>query len=321
MPRHTRLLVAASMLAVGACSETTRPADGVRFSLYLTDAPGDVRVWASFSDIYLQGEDGRQSLLDGSTDLIEITALVGTVEQLVNGAELPMGAAGEIRAVVDRAVLDDGDGGVFAMGGGLHPEGADVTGVLRCPSCSESGIKIKMTAGDDEVLLDAASATLLMDFDVSQSFGQSTSRRGEPTWIMNPVIFGTLTLGEAQDEAPLPAGAIQGNVQLPFFTFVPQCPSGTPRDLSSFTPTATMIGVTDEEGNPVMRTGSTDAAGSFEIPFLAGGDYEMGQAEADFGTHRLVFNASVVPGSVHLEDDQVVTTVTYFINSMQCMPA
>lgn len=319
MSTNVRLLAAASVLALAACTDTTAPADGVRFSLYLTDAPGDVRVWASFSDIYVQGEGGRTSLLDAPTEMIELTALVGTVEQLVNDAELPFGTAGQIRAVVDQAVLDDGDGGVYALGGGMHPEGPEVTGVLRCPSCSQSGIKIVLTGGSDEVLLDAGSATLLLDFDVSQSFGRGKGRGGTPMWMMHPVIVGTLTLGEAADEAPLPAGMIQGHVQLPFFGFVPQCPPGVNRDLSSFIPRAEMIGVTDDEGNPLVRTGSTEPTGAFEIPFLAGGDYEMDQVDAEFGDHRLQFTTSVVPGSVHLEDDQVVTDVTYFIDSMQCL--
>lgn len=318
MRKRWSVLGVMTVLGLAACnSDTTGPTDGVRFSMYLTDAPGDVRAWASFSDIYVEGEDGRQSLLTEPTELIELTALVGVVQELVHGADIPWGTGGQVRAVVDQAILEDGDGNAFGYGDPLHPEGTEIVGDLRCPSCSTSGLKVKLTDGSEEVFLDGAGASLLLDFDVAQSFAADQGAKGG--WKMHPVILGTLTLGEASAETSLPTGMIQGTVQLPFFGFVPQCPPGTPRDLSSFVPTATMAGVLDDAGEPIVRTGSTSAAGSFEIPFLAAGDYELGQDVTDFGSHRLVFSTMIIPAFVSLAEDQAVPA-SYQILSMACEP-
>jgi len=313
----TTLMVAA--LGLGACTDATAPNQGVRFSMYLTDAPGDVRAWVSFSDIYLQGGEGRTSLLEAPTDLIELTALVGVVQELVGGAVLPLSTAGQLRAVVHQAVLEDGDGNVYSLGGAVHPEGLPTKGDLRCPSCTQSGLKVRLSHEYDEVVLDAEAATLLLDFDVSQSFGRGRSNGKTSSWTMHPVNIGTLTLGEASEgEDILPQGMIRGAVQPPFFTPVPDCPPGTPRNLSSFIPVAEMAGMTDELGNPLVRTGSTSTNGIFEIPFLGGGEYTLGNAPVDFDTHRLVFNASVIPGIVTVGENQVVGGVTYYVSSMAC---
>ena len=310
-------LGAASLLCLSACSDTAAPTDGVRFSLYLTDAPGDVRAWASFTEIYVQGGGGgRQALLSEPTELIELTALVGLVQELAAEGGIPLGTAGQIRAVIDQAVLEDGDGNAFGFGGAVHPEETPVTGELLCPSCTTTGIKIVMTGGSDDVSFDQSSASLLLDFDVAQSFDKASPHGG---WVMHPVIMGTLTQSDGGSEAPIPTGMIQGNVQLPFFGFVPECPPGTPRDLSSFVPLATMAGMTDGSGNPIVRSGSTTAAGAFEIPFLDAGDYDLSQAATEFGTYRLVFSASVIPGSVSLTDGGVANA-SYMIQTMACEP-
>ena len=310
-----------ALLAASACADATGPDEGVHFSLYLTDAPGDVTVWVSFSEVYLQGEDGRTPLLPATTDLIELTALVGLVEELTDDIVLPMYSAGQLRVVIDQAVLEDGDGNVFTMGGAVHPEGLATTGDLRCPSCGTSGLKVRLTQPDDELVLTAGSATLLLDFDVAQSFGRSHSRGGTQTWIMRPTIVGTLVQGEEDDGVDiLPQGAIRGSVQLPFFTPVPDCPAGTRRDLTSFVPTAFMAEVQDDDGNPLRRTGSTSSAGTFEIPFLAAGGYTLGNVAMEFDTHRLVFNADPIPGFVTVMEDQVVSGVNYRVTSMACEP-
>ena len=319
MIRSLRITLCLSLVALAACAETTAPRDGVRLSVFLTDAPGDVRVWASFSDIYLQGDGGRTHLLDAPTDLIEVTALVGVVEELVGDLVLPMSSAGQLRVVVDQAVLEDGEGNVFALGGAEHPDGLQTTGPLRCPSCSQSGLKVRMVHESDDVVLDSEVATLLLDFDVSQSFGKAASRGGSAAWIMSPVIIGTLTeASSGGGDEIIPQGMVRGLVQLPFFSTVPQCPPGMPRDLGSFVPTAEMEGVTDDEGNPLVRTGSTDAGGRFEVPFLAPGTYELGNSVVEFETHRLVFSARAVPGLVSLAENQVVEGVTYQVASMAC---
>ena len=88
--------------------------------------------------------------------------------------------------------------------------------------------------------------------------------------------------------------------------------------VTSFVPTATMSGHTDSDGNPIVRSGTTDATGTFSIPFLDEGEYMIGHSVADFGTHRLVFAASATPLQVMVGADEVVGGVTFNVIGATC---
>lgn len=188
------LLVAAAV----ACDSPTGLGSG-RLNLLLTDAPGDVvKAVVTIDRIYLQpSEDsdaGRIVLLedDVTTDLL---TLADSLHSLIQGATIPEGSYTQLRFVISGAYLEvEGTGAtneIYASSptyAGL-PAGAVVTGSLQMPSFALTGIKVTLpgdavTIGDDDIV------TLVVDFDVSQSFGKAAGASG--MWVMTPVLHGSI---------------------------------------------------------------------------------------------------------------------------------
>ncbi|TVP59264.1 MAG: DUF4382 domain-containing protein [Gemmatimonadales bacterium] len=311
------------VVAITACNEGVVGStdgdteEGVSLvSVYLTDAPGDVAaVWVEVEEIYLQGgSEGRVYLLDEPTELIELTSLVGLAEPLVLDAEVESDRYGQLRFVIGGAVLEAADGSVYSKDGTAHPEGLPTTGELHCPSCSQSGIKVVLQG--DDITFDGGADDLLLDFDVTQTFGHRAGQSGR--WIMRPVIHGVRMVE---------MGRISGTVALatddagePVVT-IPECPAGTPRTLADFVPTAFAVNLTDDEGSPIVRTGVTDADGNFRIYALAPDDYELSYlGQLQFESDDLVWDAEVEPFSVTVPEGTEVTDVAYTITGASCVP-
>jgi hypothetical protein len=180
------------MGALSACSDGTASGSG-KISLLLTDAPGDVKAAVvTISQIYLQGSSGRVVLRDTpvTTDLL---TLAGTTAQLVDGAVVPSGNYSQLRFVVTGAYIQvensDGSTSIYASSpnyAGL-PQGAQVAGVLQMPSFGESGLKVDLPGG--AVAINGDQKVLLVDFNVSQSFGHDAGASGQ--WVMHPVVKAT----------------------------------------------------------------------------------------------------------------------------------
>jgi len=73
------------------------------------------------------------------------------------------------------------------------PAGAVVGGTLVMPSLAQSGLKVNLpddavVIGEDEVV------TLVVDFDVAQSFGQMAG--GSGSWVMTPVLHAFVPVPE-----------------------------------------------------------------------------------------------------------------------------
>lgn len=212
--RRLRPFIAAAALALGAviglasCSDSTSSGNA-KLSLLLTDAPGDVKAAVvTIDEIYLQGS-GRVVLMNQpvTTDLL---SLANSTAELVKDAVVPAGSYGQLRFVVSGAYIevDNGDGttSIYATSpdyAGL-PSGAQVAGTLQTPSFDQSGLKVNLPGG--ALQLPADEKILLVDFDVSQSFGQEAG--GSGSWVMHPVLKATdvettgdaavtLTLGES----------------------------------------------------------------------------------------------------------------------------
>ena len=64
-----------------------------------------------------------------------------------------------------------------------RPAAEAATGTLRAPSYAQSGLKVKMADGALE--LTGPTKILLVDFDVTQSFGHEANG-----WVMHPVVTG-----------------------------------------------------------------------------------------------------------------------------------
>lgn len=200
-----RWTAAVLALTLAGCTEqpTGIPVDGSeaageggppRLTVLLKDAPGDIaEAVVTISKVYLQG-DGRVALRDEpvTTDLLE---LANSALTLVDGEDVPPGAYSELRFVIT--------GGYIAVeqdGGGLRyyasspnyeglPDGVTANGTLHMPSYAQSGLKVKLPDGFEV----DGSEVILVDFDVSQSFGHEAGKSGR--WIMHPVVTAS-ELGE-----------------------------------------------------------------------------------------------------------------------------
>jgi hypothetical protein len=212
--RMTRWTAALALVgAIAGCDDATDARFG-SVSILLTDAPGEVvEAWVTITDIYLQGrggEDdppgGRVYLMQGGDETHELLSLSNSVAELVSGQEVPTGHYGQLRVVLSGGCIVTAGGEVYASSTGYDLCGAR-TGTLHMPSFGQSGAKVllhglQVTSGEQAILL---------DFDVSQSFGHQAGASG--MWVMNPVIHGaevTLTSGVAvtlgAGEVTLPEG-------------------------------------------------------------------------------------------------------------------
>jgi hypothetical protein len=183
------IVASAMVLGLAACDDATSNSFGT-VSVYLTDAPGEVtEAWVTITDIYLQGrpgdEDepgGRFYLLQDGNETHDLLTLQNDEAQLVAGVPVPAGTYGQFRIVVsDACIVVDGKAYTSSPD---YDECGGADGVLHMPSLRQTGIKVLMhgfqvTGGDQAILL---------DFDVSQSFGHQAGNSGR--WVMQPVIHG-----------------------------------------------------------------------------------------------------------------------------------
>lgn len=197
--RRTALsLTAAASLAVvmTACDSPTGLGSG-RLNLYLTDAPGDVlSAVVTIDRIYLQADSadasGRIILRedDVTTDLL---TLVDSTHALIEGVEIPEGRYGQLRFVISGAyIVVEGEAGateIYASSPtyAALPADAVVTGSLQMPSFATSGLKVNLP-GNALVVADDGTVSLVVDFDVAQSFGKLAGASGQ--WVMSPVLRG-----------------------------------------------------------------------------------------------------------------------------------
>lgn len=189
---RTRLALAAlSLFVLAACGDDSSNGDTTRLSIRLTDAPGDISAAVvTVSEIYLQGSDGRVVLRDQDTTL-DLLDLADATADMVNGAVVPQGSYSQLRFVITGAYIsveEEAGQRIYATSpdfAGLPP-GTTVDGNLQTPSFSTSGVKV--TLPGDQLVLDTDQKILLVDFDVSQSFGKQAGNSGQ--WVMSPVIKG-----------------------------------------------------------------------------------------------------------------------------------
>lgn len=186
-PLRSSLAVAAA-LALAACSSE----EAGRITVRLTDAPGDVLAAVVTIDrITLHGDDGVV-VLSEATHTVDLLSLANDTVDLVADAVVPAGTYHELRFRITGGYVEVEGAGeateLFASSldyPGLPPD-ATVTGQLKMPSFAQSGLKVTMPA--EALVVHAGSRILLVDFDVSQSFGHEAGNSG--SWVMHPVIRG-----------------------------------------------------------------------------------------------------------------------------------
>jgi len=311
-------LAAALVVATGCESSSTDLEDSgpTTFSVYLTDAPGEVAdVWVEIADVRLVGSGAPVSILGEPSGLINLLELEGTSMVLVDEAEVEPGQYSQLRFVLSGAVLETIDGQVFTFGGAEHPDGLPSTGTLQCPSCGQSGLKVNFAGGLE---IGSGENAAMVDFDVSQSFGRQAGQSGR--WVMRPVIQGVVT--EPGVTVPV-TGTIQGQVTLATDGAgdpiqIPAC-GGAERGLEAFIPTATSTTLLDDEGDPFVFTASVDSAGAFALSVLEADTYALGFAPVlVLGSESLTWTASVAPGSAAVSLGGTADGVVFTITSASC---
>jgi hypothetical protein len=169
-------------------------------TILLTDAPGDVKkAVVTISQIYLQAAEGEDAPPGGRVVLreedltLDLLTLADATAEVVKDVSVPAGHYAQLRFVVTGGYLEveneDGSTSVYASSPSYEglPPGTTVNGALQMPSFAQTGIKV--TLPEDGVEISEGQTILLVDFDVSQSFGKVAGLSG--MWVMHPVIVAT----------------------------------------------------------------------------------------------------------------------------------
>lgn len=183
-------LVAA--MTLGACGDSVTlldgPADIGSLSLLLTDAPGDfTEAVVTIERVELVGDDEESPVVvmdeAFTTDLLTLSNDIAT---LVDDATLAAGTYTQLRFIIPAACIgvEQADQSVAVYASDGFDACGPSDGTLMLPSFDQTGIKVNLPGGSIDV--SGEQRILLVDFDVSQSFGQQAGMSG--MWVMTPVI-------------------------------------------------------------------------------------------------------------------------------------
>lgn len=283
-----RAVAAATLLCLLAAGCNDQGPSTTLLSVKLTDDPAPFQAAVvTIASIYLQGTGGRTTLSTTETT-VDLLDLQNATTDLVKDTEIASGTYTELRMVITGGYVRLNDGSIYASSptyAGL-PSGARVTGPLQMPSDAQSGLKV--TLPGEALRITGTQKILLIDFDVSQSFGQAAGRSGQ--WVMTPVIKGADITATGSVVASLVLGQ---NVTLPAITA-----NGTTRPATLADFTAVLDG----------SSLSLDANGTATFEFLLPDTYQLyftGPAGLSFTTDPVATSAN--PISVTVPSGQQVS--------------
>lgn len=266
-----------------------------KLTVLLKDAPGDFKAAVvTIDQVYLQGEGGKLVLSDKKVTTNLLT-LANDTATLVQDAVVPAGSYSELRFVISGAYVqvDNGDGtsSIYATSANYEglPAGAKVDGDLQAPSLGASGLKVKLDG--DKLEVTGEQKILVVDFDVSQSFGHDAGQGRK--WVMHPVIKGAEMTLTGSTAVTL---ALGNGVTLPVV-------NNTQVTLANFSAV-----LTNSDGTQtVLPLVDTNADGVFEanFKFLFPGAYTLSFAAPEGVTSINVTPA--VPFSVNVESGKAGT--------------
>jgi hypothetical protein len=311
MRKYLLALSILGVLVLGACGDDPSGlADGEgRFTVRLTDSPGDLEeAFIMVDRIRLLGttDDDESETLDfepeetGWIDLLSLSG--GQALALVDGEGVAAGQYHELRLYLVDAWVRLKDGRVFATSGADLPDGVTSAGELKCPSCSQSGFKVKFMNGGVEVDEDE-STTVTLDFDVGQSFGHEAGQSGK--WIMHPVLRATTNT--------VNFGRLTGTVTLAQGVTLPTC-GGAAFALTGFQPVLTLSGES--------YTGVVAANGALTFATLQPGTYTLPTSAVITFTNgdTLTLGLTPTPASVIIADWGQAVTANFVVTSAVCTP-
>jgi len=287
-PFPVSLAASLAVFALGCTSQTSK------VTVLLKDAPADVTAAVvTISEIDLVGSGGT-TVLSTTATTTDLLALANDTATLVDGVEVPVGTYSQLRFVITGGYVEAG-GVIYASSPtyeGLPAETA-VGGTLRMPSYAQSGLKVDLPGG--AATIGAPSKVLLVDFDVSRSFGHEAG--GSGAWVMHPVVKATDFELAGSVDVTLALGA---EVTLP-----------APATLADFEAVLTPAGGGGSTTLALTSTDATTYAASFR--FLFPGDYTLtftAPSPVTFVT------APPVPASVTVTSGQA-TAASFVVTSAQ----
>jgi len=183
--KSSRLSLVASLalLVVGCGGGQTG-----KVSVLLKDAPANFsKAVVTISQIDLVGSGGTTVLSTNKTTT-DLLTLANDTAKLVDGVEVPVGTYSQLRFVITGAYIEVA-GVIYASSPTYEglPKDAVVGGTLRMPSFDQSGLKVDMPGG--ALTVGTGARVVLVDFDVTQSFGQEAGASG--AWVMQPLVKAT----------------------------------------------------------------------------------------------------------------------------------
>jgi len=282
-----------------ACSDQNPTASNMTggttsLTILLKDAPGDLKsAWVTIDEIDLVGTGGTQVLMSTPTTQ-DLLSLASNTATLIQDVVVPSGTYTELRfkisggcIAVDQTPQADA---IYATDGfDASLCGGPATGRLQMPSYGQSGLKVIMPG--DALTITGPTKILLVDFDVSQSFGHQAGQSG--MWVMHPVIKGA-TFGFA--------GSLLVTLKLGDAVTLPDL-NNTPTTLDMFS-AVVVSGVSDTVGVVQFSAPDQNGISSAEFGFLAPGDYTLSLAPP---TGLTVTTDPVTPETVTVVANQETT--------------
>lgn len=186
------------VFTLGGCEESAGVGGSGSLSILLTDDPGFLEAWVNIRRVELvgggegEGEGGGIVVLRDDVFEANLLDLANDVAILVDETTVPEGTYSQLRFIIPDACIVLGevvDEVVTPTAVYASPDydRCDKTGItpgdLQLPSFDQTGIKVQLP---NDVLTVSGEQTLLVDFDVLESFGHQAGNSGK--WVMHPVI-------------------------------------------------------------------------------------------------------------------------------------
>lgn len=295
MRRFTTLMTGILALAIATgCNDSS--GNTGKLNVVLTDAPfpfdqvARVDVYVVRIDAKAPDTDSASAANESDTNgwvtvaspnsLINLLDLQGGKTTNLGTASLTAGTYRGFRLIIDP------DKSSVTLKDGTKP-------AVKWPSAGKTGIKINL---DSPVNLTEAGATLLVDFDVGRSFvmrGNSITQNG---LLFKPVLRATATV-------TISTGSVSGTVRGDNATGA-LLPGVSVELLKSGT------ALTDTVSANVLKTGTTDAAGTFKLTTVAPGSYTLRATPAAASGYKAMLYATPVVVTAGQETAGIAVIVT-----------
>ena len=194
------VLAFVAALGLGACDDNDPTGDDAgTMSMLITDAPGDfTKAIVTIERIELlrsdeaeddsSDNDGNRIVLRDVAWTGDLLELSNDVDEIVSEIEVPGGSYSQLRFIISGGCIEveEEDGSTTVYASDDYTECGAAEGDLQLTSLPQSGLKVDLPAG---FRVSGGHKIMLIDFDVSQSFGHQAGNSGK--WVMHPHIKAT----------------------------------------------------------------------------------------------------------------------------------